>query len=363
MICIPYSIAAETDMTSSRRIVLGWDIGGVNTKAARVESSREGPVGLRAVNEPYELQRAADALVPTLARLARHLLNGERADVHAVTMTAELSQLFRTKREGVGFVMDAVESAFPHDPIAVYTVNGDYITPIEARRRPLEVAASNWAATAALVAGFEPDALVIDTGSTTTDIIPVSGGKVRAAGRTDPARLQSGELVYTGAVRTPAEALVQHVPLPGGDTAVSAEGFALVGDAHVWLGRLAPESYTASTPDGRPVTREFAGERLARLVCADREMLDDAAINAIATALAEAQVRRIIEGIGSVRARWPAITRAVVTGLGAFVAAEAAERAGLTVVALSDRLGDAALTAPAAAVAWLLAARRPIETA
>jgi hypothetical protein len=143
---------------------------------------------------------------------------------------------------------------------------------------------------------------------------------------------------------------------------VSAEGFALIGDAHVWLRRLSLESYTAPTPDGRPVTREFAGERLARLVCADRDMLDDAAIDGIASALTEAQVRRIVAGIDAVRARWPAITRAVVTGLGAFIAAEAAERAGLTVIALSDRLGDAALTAPAAAVAWLLAARRPIGT-
>jgi hypothetical protein len=362
MISMPYSTAAETDMTSSRPTVLGWDIGGVNIKAALVESSPGGPVGLRAVSEPYELQRAPDALVPTLSRLARGLLQDDAADVHAVTMTAELSQLFRAKREGVGFVLDAIESAFPGDPILVYTVGGEYISPDEARHRPLDVAASNWAATAALVAGFEPDALMIDTGSTTTDIIPISGARIRAVGLTDPARLQSGELVYSGAVRTPAEALVQTVPLPTGDTAVSAEGFALIGDAHVWLRRLSLESYTAPTPDGRPVTREFAGERLARLVCADRDMLDDAAIDGIASALTEAQVRRIVAGIDAVRARWPAITRAVVTGLGAFIAAEAAERAGLTVIALSDRLGDAALTAPAAAVAWLLAARRPIGT-
>lgn len=350
-------------MTSSRPVVLGWDIGGVNTKAARVQSSPDGPVELRAVAEPYELQRAADALVPTLTRLAGRLLQGDRAEAHAVTMTAELSQLFRTKREGVAFVLDAVESAFPGDPVMVYTVGGDYITPDEARRRPLEVAASNWAATAALVAGFEPDALVIDTGSTTTDIIPISGGRVRAAGLTDPARLQSGELVYTGAVRTPAEALVETVPLPGGAAAVSAEGFALVGDALVWLGRLDPAWYSAPTPDGRPATREFAGERLARLVCADRDMLDHAAIDGIASAVAEGQVRRIVAGIDAVRGRWPSIARAVVTGLGAFIAAEAAERAGLTVIPLSERLGDAALTAPAAAVAWLLASRRPIGAA
>jgi uncharacterized hydantoinase/oxoprolinase family protein len=45
----------------------------------------------------------------------------------------------------------------------------------------------------------------------------------------------------------------------------------------------------------------------------------------------------------------------VVTGLGDFIAVEAARRAGLEIVALADRLGTAARTAPAAAVAWLLA--------
>ena len=338
--------------------MLGWDIGGVNTKAARLDSSG-GLADLRSVSEPYELQRHPEALIPTLLRLADRL-GSEGIIAHAVTMTAELSQLFRTKREGVGFVLDAMERAFPHDRIAVHTVGGPFITPDEARHRPLDVAASNWAATAALVASFEPEAILIDMGTTTTDIIPIAGGMVRAAGRTDPERLQSGELVYTGALRTPAEALVEDVPIPGGRASVSAEGFALIGDALLWLGRLDADAYTSPTPDSRPPTREFAGERLARLVCADREILDDAAIDGIAHALAEAQLTRIVAGVARVRARWPSVSRAVVTGLGDFIVAEAAERAGLEVMALSERLGSAALTAPAAAVAWLLA-RQPAE--
>jgi len=195
----------------------------------------------------------------------------------------------------------------------------------------------------------------VDIGTTSTDIIALEGGRVAARGRTDPARLLSRELVYTGALRTPAEALLREVPLWGGRAGVSAEGFATIGDAHVWLGRLPPSDYTAPTADGRPVTRELAGERLARVVCGDREMLDEAAIDAIARALAEAQVELVADGIRQVRAGFPAAATAVVTGLGDFIAAEAARRAKLEVVALADRLGAAARTAPAAAVAWLLA--------
>lgn len=338
--------------------VLGWDIGGVNTKAARVDAACEpgagGPLAPRSASSPYELQRDPGGLAGVLASLGSAL---GRVDgwPHAVTMTAELSQAFRTKREGVAFVLDALACAFPADPMLVYTVAGRFVEPAEARARPLDVAASNWAATATFVARFAPDAILIDVGTTSTDIIPLSGGRVAAAGRTDPARLLSGELVYTGAVRTPAEALLRDVPLWGRRAPVSAEGFATIGDAHVWLGRLAPADYTAPTADGRPPTREFAGERLARVVCGDREMLKQEDIDGIARALVAAQVELITAGVRHVRAACPSATTAVVTGLGEFIAAEAAREAGLSVTALSDRLGPAARTAPAAAVAWLLA--------
>lgn len=326
--------------------ILGWDIGGVNTKAATVDG--------RSVSTPLEIQHDAGGLVPTLASLAA-ALGHVPGTAHALTMTAELSQAFRTKREGVGFVLDALATAFPGDPVHVYTVEGRFVAPAAARAHPLDAGASNWMATAAFVARFVPDGILIDIGTTSTDIIPLAGGRVVARGRTDPARLVSGELVYTGAVRTPAEALLRQVPLWGERAAVSAEGFATIGDAHLWLGRLHPDDYTASTADGRPVTRAFAGERLARVVCGDREMLDEPAIDGIARALAEAQLELVADGVRRVRVRCPDARTAVVAGLGDFIAAEAARRAGLEVASLAERLGAAARTAPAAAVAWLLA--------
>ena len=175
-----------------------------------------------------------------------------------------------------------------------------------------------------------------------------------AKGRTDPARLASGELVYTGALRTPVEAMASHVVLDGEAVGVAAEGFALSGDVHVWRGDLDPDDYTVPTPDGRLATRDFAGERLARAICADRDMLDEAAVSVIADALACAQVDRIADGIRRVVARHPSLTTAVVTGLGAFIADAAARAAGLHVVPLADTLGrDGARFAPAAAVALL----------
>ena len=144
-----------------------------------------------------------------------------------------------------------------------------------------------------LVGRFVPDALLVDIGSTTTDVVPVVGGRVAALGRTDPERLLAGELVYTGALRTNVAAIVRRVPLRGGECPVASELFAVSGDVHVLLGSLGPADYTCPTPDGRPPTAEFAAERLARVVCADGDMLDADEIRAIATAVADAQVDEI----------------------------------------------------------------------
>jgi hypothetical protein len=197
--------------------------------------------------------------------------------------------------------------------------------------------------------------LLVDIGTTTTDLVPIVGGEVVAIGHTDPERLTSGELLYTGALRTPTEAIAHYVPLGDALAGVSAEGFALAGDVHVWRGDLDSADYSCRTPDGRPATREFAGERLARVVCGDRDMLDAAAITRLADALARAQVRSIQASIQRVIAPHPSIRVAVVTGLGSFLGAAAARAANLEVVPLSRELGEAgARCAPAVAIAWLL---------
>ncbi|HZM91810.1 MAG TPA: hydantoinase/oxoprolinase family protein [Vicinamibacterales bacterium] len=329
---------------------VGWDIGGVNTKLAHVHDGKI----LAVLGRPYEIQRDPRALVPLLREM-REMIGATDGMPHAVTMTAELSQIFRTKREGVRFVLDAMESAFPSAAIRVYTVDGHFVAPPAARERPLLVAAANWAATARAVAVHHLDALLVDIGTTTTDLVPIVSGQVVAIGHTDPERLTSGELLYTGALRTPTEAIAHYVPLGDALAGVSAEGFALAGDVHVWRGDLDSSDYLCSTPDGRPKTREFAGERLARVVCADREMLDEAAITRLADALARAQVRTIQASIQRVIAPHPSICVAVVTGLGAFLGEAAARAANLEVVPLSRELGEAgARCAPAVAVALLL---------
>ncbi|HSB69655.1 MAG TPA: hydantoinase/oxoprolinase family protein [Candidatus Methylomirabilis sp.] len=332
--------------------VIGWDVGGANIKAAYV-SRRNGGRLVQTASRPFEIWRGKESLPEALRSVASDLPPGEAT---AVTMTAELSDAFRSKREGVDFVLDAMDGVTPGS-LAVFTTGGGFVDAATARARPLEVAASNWAATALVVTRHLSEAILVDVGSTTTDVIPIHAGRVAARGRTDPERLLHGELVYTGAVRTNVAAIVSRVPLWGGECPVAAEYFAVSGDAHLLLGSLDSEDYTCPTPDGRPATPAFAAERLARVVCADGEMLGQQEIERIARAVAEAQLSQIASAISVVAAGFPSPPEAVVTGQGAFLARGAAQRCGLTSRDLSSLLGvDVGIAAPAVAVAWLLLA-------
>ena len=283
-------------MTREPLVTVGWDVGGVQVKAARVESRAGAPCAVRTAVRPFEVWRGRERLPDVLGDVAREL--GIDPDTPlALTMTAELSDAFRSKREGVLFVMDGVREAFPQNPVFVLDCRGAFAALREARTHPLDFAATNWVASALFAASRVADCILVDVGSTTTDIVPIRGGILAGEGRTDLARLTAGELVYTGVLRTNPNTLTTTVPVSGRPCRVAAEHFAVMADAYVLLGRLGPADYTCSTPDGRDVSPAACAERLARLVCADREMLSEAEIVGVARYLVERQLQVIGEGL------------------------------------------------------------------
>lgn len=351
--------------------IVGWDVGGANTKAAWLQLKGREIRGLRTAARPYEIWREKERL-PDLLRDLLAEVAPEPPQAMALTMTAELADVFATKREGVLFVLDSVAAAFPSSPVYVLSLAGEFVPLAEARARPLDFAAANWLATALFIARQHPDCLLVDVGSTTTDIIPILGGRVAAQGRTDLDRLLAGELVYTGLLRTNLAAIVRRVPVRGRLCPVSSEYFAVSGDVHLILGHIRPQDYTCPTPDGRPPTVETARARLARLVCADvatseppAGALSAAEIDELAAYIHQQQLRQIEDGLSQVLARLadhpPTGNRGrdlpvVAVGSGAFLAAAAARRLGLTVLDLrAEWWCKGTEVAPCLAAAHLLA--------
>lgn len=310
---------------------LGWDIGGVHTKAACFDD--QAPQAVRTAREPLEIWRQPEELVGLLRRIWAGLGRPSPAAM-AVTMTAELSDLFATKAEGVLAVLDAVEAAFPGQAIYALDLSGRMRPLAEARRRPLDHAAANWLASALYLAPRQPDCLLLDIGSTTSDIIPIRGGEVATRERTDTGRLISGELVYSGVVRTNPNTVVDRAPLRGEWVRLAAENFCLMGDVYLILGDLTPAAYDTPTPDGRDRSPAAARARLARLVCADSETLDAGELEALARYLAEKQLQQIGEAVLQVLSRGaPSRLSVLPAGSGAFLARRLARRLDLRTVA------------------------------
>jgi probable H4MPT-linked C1 transfer pathway protein len=344
--------------------ILGLDIGGANLKAATVDK--------RAVSVPFALWKQPDKLPSALAELiARFPDAGELA----VTVTGELCDCFETKRHGVVAILDAVESVSRGYPIRVWSTDGLFLDVETAKRNHMKVAAANWHALATLVGKIVPNgsAILVDVGSTTTDIIPILDGVPVAEGKTDDERLRSWELVYTGVRRTPLCALM------GWQGA--AEFFATTLDTNLLLGHISEDPSDCDTADGRPATKNHARSRMCRMYGGDSETISAARIEQLAKWVYQEQLDRLrrcedavrerLLNLPSRRASGSFTTRLleeegdrpkqvkriayVVSGSGEFLARKVAENdSSSEVISLTERLGpEVSACAPAYAVAVL----------
>jgi probable H4MPT-linked C1 transfer pathway protein len=190
-------------------------------------------------------------------------------------------------------------------------------------------ASSNWLALASVAASIVGTGvgLLIDIGSTTSDLIPLVDGAVVVSGRTDMARLGSGELVYTGVRRTAVCALSDRLPYRGRETRLTAELFATTFDVYLVRGETRENLLDLDTADSRPATIPHARARLARMVGADVEGFTDEDATVLANAADEALVARLIEAAGQACVRrWGKPTTVVVSGSGEFLASRVAHR-------------------------------------
>jgi len=290
---------------------IGLDIGGANLKLSDGER--------RSLSHPFPLWKMPEQLAAALGDLLREF---ELPPALAVTMTGELADCFATKADGVWHILKAVEEAASGVPVHVWTTGGEFASPDDARDLVPLVAASNWHALATWAARSIPRgcAVLVDTGSTTTDIIPLHDGLPIPTGRTDPQRLLSHELVYTGVRRTPVCSVLSEVPLRGQACPLAAELFATMLDVYLLLGAIPEDETDVNTANGRPATIPCALDRLARMLCADVTEIDATELRLIAAAIAEAQQARVAGALELVRSRLPGPCELLLTaGEGAFL--------------------------------------------
>ena len=341
---------AEGEMAKT----LGWDVGGAHLKAALAEDDRILKIWQKATPIWKDLTSLETAIAEIVAEA------GE-VDRHHVTMTGELSDAFPSRRQGVERLARLVAEELSGD-IRLYGGAAGFLSPGDARSNALDIASANWHASAALSARTIEEALFMDMGSTTTDMVPVSNGRVHAKGHTDRDRMTAGELVYQGYTRTPLMAVARQVPFVGRSIPVMNEFFATMADVQRVIGVLDEADDLHPAADAGDKTIEGSRRRIARMVGMDASDASDGAWEWLGHAFAEAQVRVIHDAALQVLSREEISDDApiIVAGAGRPVLKRLAARLDRGVVDVSDlfdcpaNLRDAACrAAPAAALALL----------
>jgi (4-(4-[2-(gamma-L-glutamylamino)ethyl]phenoxymethyl)furan-2-yl)methanamine synthase len=267
-------------------VVIGWDIGGAHLKAVSLDSS--GNI-VRCIQLPCPLWQGLQHLEQGVDQI----LAASSATLHSITMTGELVDLFSSRGEGVMAIADTMARKLNNKNICFFAGAKGFVS-FEACENNIEhIASMNWYATGLYTASKIPQALVIDIGSTTTDMMIVNDGKVCAQGVTDFTRMASDELVYSGLVRTPLMALAQKIIFQGSEVGVMAEYFATTADVYRLLGKLAEEADQQPAADNGDKTAHASARRIARMIGRDVESASVSEWNNLAQQFADKQYQQL----------------------------------------------------------------------
>lgn len=285
-----------------------------------------------------------------------------RANRFAVTMTGELSDLFCDRKTGVETLVGKLSSSLGSNATFWMGRNG-FGSAQDAIDHHRDTGSTNFLATMAVIASRVPDALLIDFGSTTADILTIRNGKPAPRGLTDAERQTTGELVYTGLTRTSIAYVTNLIPFKGQLCTLAREHLATMSDARRILGELPEGVDLHATADGMGKTYQESVVRFARLVGRDAVEGSADEWRIAAAYVREQQLHSIYEGVLQVFSANPLPFQApiITAGIGAESAGVIALRLGRSPVTFGSLIGapnDLRLpvtrAAPAVAVALLI---------
>ena len=312
------------------KYILGFDIGGANTKAALLQVENDNIHKSFSSIEYFPFWEKTLHDIPAMfKRVVENLIiqnNLVLRDVNfvSITITAELSDAFQTKREGIITILNALEQIFEKEKMFFVNNKNEFYSFDQVKSDPISVAAANWVSTSLFLGKFVPKCILIDAGSTTIDVIPILNSVPVSRGKNDVERLMNRELIYTGGLRATIPSITHFLPYKDKMIRISFEKFALVSDVHRILNNISETEYINDTADNRSKALKDCYARLARMICMDLESISIKELDIIAKYIYDKQVEMIStdikEFMGNLNQRLPEFDQNsvfVVTGLSA----------------------------------------------
>ena len=280
-------------------IILGMDIGGANTKLALLKFLDSELATSYSYLEYFPFWEKTLNEIPTmLKRVLSKITKKAKVKIKdinyfSIAITAELSDAFKTKKEGILIILNALRQVFDQEKLRFITHTGNFLSFEEAKSDSISIAGANWVSTSLFLGKFISKCILIDAGSTTIDIIPLLNNTPVTKGKNDIERLINHELIYTGGLRATIPSITHFVPYKGSLVRISFEKFALISDIHRILYNISEDEYINDTADKRSKSIDDCYARLARIICMDMDTISRDELNNIAKYIYQKQIELI----------------------------------------------------------------------
>ena len=231
--------------------IIGWDIGGAHIKAAKIDFKKK-TSKTKQIYSP--IWKNVNYLKKSIKLIKKKL---GKTNYHAITMTAELSDIFPDRKNGVKHIINLSSKILGEKNIFFYSKK-NFLKKKLAIKKPFELNSMNWHATASFVSNFFPNCILVDIGSTTSDIIPIKNKEIISKDVSDYQRLKSNELIYLGVLRTPIQAVERKKNLIN-------ENFANLSDVYRVLNKIPSTFDLLPTLDRKTKNKHDSARRIARI--------------------------------------------------------------------------------------------------
>jgi len=305
--------------------IAGWDIGGAHVKLAFIKDGQ-----LLVYQWDCPLWKGLEELISVFKLAVNEIPN--TIVKHHVTMTGELVDIFASHNDGVEkIILTFIECVANQDKTRFFSSEG-LLTLEQALNDKERIASANWIVSAQLVAQNTKNTVFVDIGSTTTDVLHINEDELVRNGMTDFDRLVSGELVYTGVVRSCVNTVCREIPYKSVMVPLMAEYFCTSADVYRVLEWLPAHADYGPTMDGRAKDKISSMARLARMIGKDYSPDDNLEWSKACEYIAGQQMQMIEKSITTILCANSEVKTVVSAGVGAFLVKIIAERLSLDCV-------------------------------
>ncbi len=221
-------------------------------------------------------------------------LSKNKEVVCGITMTAELCDIFSTRKSGAKTLRNKCRKIKFKK---LFYENSKKVFESIDKSNPVNFMSMNWHAAGRFIAKFLENAILIDLGSTTTDFICIKNNKIMNIGFDDFSRLQNGELLYTGIIRTPIFGIENSVNLNSKEFNIIPEFFSRTSDLYRVQGKIKKIFDIDEEADLSSKSINSSYRRIARSFGLDLSNQNKKIIHKLSKKITEQQLNLISENV------------------------------------------------------------------